>query len=60
MRCAGQGKLAAGGVGDHPPSLEQEIGDDVLVPPNCTILNPSDLVFHPLLFNAARYTFILS
>lgn len=57
VRYAGQLVLADGGVDEDSSSLEQETGNDILVPPK---LNPLDLVFHSLLCNAARYTFILS
>lgn len=60
VRCASQLILADGGVDEVSSSLEQEIGDYILVPPNCAIPSPLDLVFHALLCNAAIYTFILS
>lgn len=51
VRSAVQLILADGDVDEHQ---EQEIGDDILVPPNCAIVNPLDFVFHSLLCNAAR------
>lgn len=60
VRCPGQLVLVDDSVEEDSSSSEQEIGDDILLPPNCAILNPLDLVSHSLLCNAARYIFILS